>query len=99
VQLTDELEATREMVKADWECWKKLEERFSDLDEDDQDKARRDKRMRQRWNVDPLQHAQEMDMSPYSLSLPPPQQHGSLAPRALLKESGEIRGAKGQGHS
>jgi hypothetical protein len=70
VQLTDELEATREMVKADWECWKKLEERFSDLDEDDQDEARRDKRMRQRWNVDPLQHAQEMDMSPYSLSLP-----------------------------
>jgi hypothetical protein len=34
------------MVKADWECWKKLEERFnqmhgpflSDSDEDDQDK-------------------------------------------------------------
>jgi hypothetical protein len=59
------------MVKADWECWKKLEERFSDLDEDDQEKSRRDKRMRQRWNVDPLQHAQEMDMSPYSFSLPP----------------------------
>ena len=71
VQLADELEATREMVKADWECWKKLEEQFSDLDEDDQEKARRDKRMRQRWNVDPLQHAQEIDMLPYSLSLPP----------------------------
>ena len=71
VQLADELEATREMVKADWECWKKLEERFSDSDEDDQDEARRDERMRQRWNVDPLQHAQEMDMSPYSFSLPP----------------------------
>ena len=71
VQLADELEATREMVKADWECWKKLEERFSDLDEDDQDEARRDERMRQRWNVGPLQHAQEMDMLPYSLSLPP----------------------------
>ncbi len=27
--------------------------------------------MRQRWNVDPLQHAQEMDMWLYSLSLPP----------------------------
>jgi hypothetical protein len=40
VQLADELEATREMVKADWECWKKLEERFSVSDEDDQDKAR-----------------------------------------------------------
>jgi len=71
VQLADELEATREMVKADWECWKNLEERFSDSDEDDQDEARRDERMRQRWNVDPLQHTQEMDMSPYSLSLPP----------------------------
>jgi len=59
------------MVKADWECWKNLEERFSDSDEDDQDEARRDERMRQRWNVDPLQHTQEMDMSPYSLSLPP----------------------------
>ena len=45
VQLADELEATREMVKADWECWKKLEERFSDLDEDDQDEARRDERI------------------------------------------------------
>ena len=72
VQLADELEATREMVKADWECWKKLEECFSDSDEDDQDEARRDERMRQRWNVDPLQHAQKMDMSPYSLYLPPP---------------------------
>ena len=55
VQLADELEATREMVKADWECWKKLEERFkqmhgpflSDSDEDDQDKDRQDKRIRQ----------------------------------------------------
>jgi hypothetical protein len=72
VQLADELEATREMmVKADWECWKKLEERFTDSDEDDQDEACRDEMMRQRWNVEPLQHAQEMDMSPYSLSLPP----------------------------
>jgi hypothetical protein len=35
VQLTDELEATPEMVKADWECWKKFKERLSDLDEDD----------------------------------------------------------------
>ncbi len=79
MQLTDELEATRLMVKADWECWKKLEERFkrihgpllSDSDEDDQDEARRDKRIRQKWNVGLLQHAQEMDMLPYSLSLPP----------------------------
>jgi hypothetical protein len=67
------------MVKADWESWKKLEERFkrihgpflSDLDEDDQDKARRDERIRQTWNVELSQHAQEMNMLPYSLSLPP----------------------------
>jgi hypothetical protein len=26
VQLADKLEAKQEMVKADWECWKKLEE-------------------------------------------------------------------------
>jgi hypothetical protein len=70
VQLADELEATREMVKGDWECWKKSEEQ-SDSDEDDQDKTCQDKRIRWRWNVDPLQHAQEMDMLPYSLSLPP----------------------------
>jgi hypothetical protein len=79
VQLADELEATQEMVKADWECWKKLEERFkqihgtflSDLDEDDQDKAHRDERIRLRWNVELSQHAQEMDMSSHFLSLPP----------------------------
>ncbi len=71
MQLADELEATQEMVKADWKCWKKFKEPFSDSDEDDQDKACQDKRMRQRRNVDLLQHAQEMDMSPYSLSLPP----------------------------
>jgi len=40
VQLAYELEATREMVKADWMCWKKLEEQFSDSDKDDQDEAR-----------------------------------------------------------
>ena len=79
VQLADELEAKRAMAKADWECWKKLEEGFeqfqspflSDLDEDDQDETRLGEMIRQRWNVDPLQHAQEMDMLPYSLSLPP----------------------------
>jgi hypothetical protein len=44
------------MAKADWESWKKLEEKFEqfhgpflfDLDEDDQDKARQDERIRQR---------------------------------------------------
>jgi hypothetical protein len=57
------------MVKADWECWKELKERFSDWDEDDQQSSLR--RKGETENVDPLQHAQEMDMMPYSLSLPP----------------------------
>ncbi len=47
MQLADELEAKQEMVKVDWECWKKLEEQFEqihgpllfDSDEDDQDEA------------------------------------------------------------
>jgi hypothetical protein len=47
VQLVDELEAEREMMRADWECWKKIEEQFNqihrpflfDLDEDNQDEA------------------------------------------------------------
>ncbi len=71
MQLANELEATQEMVKADWEYWKKFKEQFSDSNEDDQDKAQQDKRMRQRWNVNLLQHEQEMDMLLYSLSLPP----------------------------
>ncbi len=49
VKLPDELEAEQEiMMKADWECWKKIEERFKqihgpflfDSDKDDQDEAR-----------------------------------------------------------
>ena len=100
VQLADELEATREMVKADWKCWKKLEEQFSDLDEDDQDEARLDKMMRQRWNVEPLNLCSMHKRWICRLTpSPSPQQHGSPAPRALLRESGERRGAKGQGHS
>ncbi len=79
MQLTDELEAEQEMMKADWECWKKIKEQFEqihgpflfDADKDDQDEARRDKNIRQRWNVDPLQHIKETDMLLYSPSLPP----------------------------
>jgi hypothetical protein len=64
VQLADDLEAEREMMKADWECWKKIEERSKqihgpflfDSDKDNQDEAHQDKRIRQRWNVGPLQH-------------------------------------------
>ena len=100
VQLADKLEAKQEMVKADWECWKKLEERFSDSDEDDQDKARRDERMRQRWNVEPLNLCSMHKRWICRLTpSPSPQQHGSAAPRALLKGNENRRGAKGQGHS
>ncbi len=42
------------------------------MDEDDQDKACRDKRITQRWNVNPLQHIKEMNMLLYPpTSLPP----------------------------
>ncbi len=72
------------MEKADWACWKKLEERFErihepfifDLGDDNQDKASRDERIRQKWNVDHLQHVKEIDMSPFSPS-PSPKQRGS----------------------
>jgi hypothetical protein len=47
VQLADKLKAKRAMAKADWECWKKLEEGFEqfhglflfDLVDDDQEDA------------------------------------------------------------
>ncbi len=79
VKLTDELEAERDMMKADWECWKKIEERFErihrpflfDSDQDDKDEAHRDKRIQQRRNVDPLQHIIKVDMLLYSPYLPP----------------------------
>ncbi len=79
MKLPDELEAEQNMMKADWECWKKIEERFKqihgpflfDSDEDDQDEAHRDKRIQQRWNVDPLQHMKEMNVLIYSSSLSP----------------------------
>ena len=72
------------MEKADWECWKKLEERFErihetyifDSDDDNQDKASQDERIRQKWNVGPPQHVKESDMSPLSPS-PSPQQRRS----------------------
>jgi hypothetical protein len=68
------------MVKADWECWRKLEEGFEqfhglflfDLVDDDQEDAHQDERIRQRWTVKLLQHGQEMDMLLYSSPSPPP---------------------------
>jgi hypothetical protein len=60
VQLADELEVEQAMAKADWECWKKLEEGFkmicghflNDFDDDDQEDARQDERVRQRWAIE-----------------------------------------------
>ncbi len=85
VQLADKLEAKQAIEKADWECWKKLEEGFEqfhgfflfDLVDDNQEDAHQDERIRQRWTVKLLQHGQEMDMPPYSSPSPSPQQRGS----------------------
>jgi hypothetical protein len=85
VQLSDKFEAKQAMGKADWECWKKLEEGFEqyhrlflfDLVDDDQEDTHQDERIRQRSTVKLLQHGQEMDISPYSFPSPSPQQHGS----------------------
>jgi hypothetical protein len=74
VQLANKLEAKQAMAKTDWECWKILEEGFEqfhgtflfDLDDDDQEDARQDKRIKQRWTVKLSQHGQEMDVSHYS---------------------------------
>ncbi len=49
---------------------------FLELDDDDQEEARQDERIRRNWSLELSQHAQVMDMSPYSSSLSP-QQHGS----------------------
>ncbi len=101
MQLADKLEAKQEMVKADWECWKKLEERFEqihgpflfDSDEDDQDEACQDERIKERWNVDLLQIAKEMDMSPYSPS-PSPEQCGSFTKNSAKKKQSKTRRKK-----
>jgi hypothetical protein len=72
------------MAKADWECWKKLEEQFKqihgpfsfDLDGNDQEQAHWDACTRNRCNADISQMKKEIHMVPYSLS-PSPQQRGS----------------------
>ena len=58
------------MAKADWECWKKLQQGFetihenflNDFDEDDQEDAHQDKRVRHKWSIKLTQHAKNMDM-------------------------------------
>ncbi len=60
VQLAEELDTKQAMAKADWECWKKLEEQFEqihglfsfDLHDDDQEQACQDACAREQCNVD-----------------------------------------------
>jgi hypothetical protein len=105
VQLPDKLEAKPTMAKADWECWKKLEEGFEqfhglflfDLVDDDQEDAHQDERIRQRWTVKLSQHGQEMDMLPYSSQSPSPQQRRSRTKTsAQRKWKGEMRKKTGK---
>ncbi len=103
MQLADKLEAKQEMVKADWECWKKKEKQCEqihgpilfELDEDNQEQACWDPCTRERCNADILQMAKEMDMLPYSPS-PSPLLLGSC-PRTLLKGNGGGKGEQIQG--
>jgi hypothetical protein len=93
------VEAKQEMVKADWECWKKKEKQFEqihrpilfDLDDNDQEQARWDACTRKRCNADVLQMAKEMDMLPYFPS-PSPSLLGSRTKNsAQRKLRGERR--------
>jgi hypothetical protein len=94
------------MEKADWECWTILETQFEqihgpflfDMDDDDHDDAHRDERIEQRWNVELLQHAKEMDMLPYSLS-PSTQQPRSCAKTSAQRKQSKTRRKKKTGKS
>jgi hypothetical protein len=93
VQLADELEAKQAMAKADWECWKKIEEQFEqihglfliDLDEDDLEQACWDVCTRERYNADISQMAKEIDILPYSPS-PSPSLLGSCTKKSSRRE-------------
>ncbi len=63
------------------------------MDEDDQDEACQDKRIRERWNVHLLQNAKEMDMSPYSPS-PSPKQCGSFTKNSAQRKQSKSRREK-----
>jgi len=92
VQLADKLEAERAMAKANWECWKKSEactDFFLELDDDDQEEARQDERIRRKWSLELSQHAQVMDSS--SLS---PQQHGSRTKNSAQRKRSKTRWKK-----
>ncbi len=99
MQLADKLEAKQEMVKADWECSKKLEKRFKqihglilfDLDDDDQEQTCWEACTRERCNADVLQMAKEMDMLLYSPSPSPLLLGSRTKDSAQRKQRGERR--------
>jgi hypothetical protein len=98
LQLTDKLEAKQEMMKADWECWKKKKQFeqihgpiLFDLDDNDQEQAHWDACTRERCNADILQMVKELDVLPYSPS-PSPLLLGSCTKDyAQRKRRGERR--------
>jgi hypothetical protein len=104
VQLADKLEAKQAIEKADWKCWKKLEQQFEqihgpslfDLDDDNQEQALWDACTRERWNADISQMAQEMDMLPYSLSPSPPLLGSCTKDSAQKKWRGEREQIQGE---
>ncbi len=95
MQLVDKLEVKQEMAKAYWECWTKLEKKIVhihgpfllDMDDNDQDNAHQDERIEQRWTVELLQHAKEMDMLPYSPSTSTQQLRSCAKTSAQTKQS------------
>jgi hypothetical protein len=92
------------MMKADWECWKKIEEQFErihgpflfDSDKDDQDEAHQDKRIRQRWNVCGPFAAYKRDGYVALLPLPPPNSMGLPHQELCSKESEKDEEEKGR---
>jgi hypothetical protein len=99
VQLADKLESKQEMVKADWECWKKKEKKIKqihgpilfDLDDDNQEQALWVACTRERCNADVLQMAKVMDMLPYSPSPSPSLLGSRTKDSAQRKRRGERR--------
>ncbi len=101
MQLADKLVVKPEMAKADWECWTKLEKKFEqihgpilfDTDDNNQDDACQDEMIEQKWNMELLQHAKEVDVCCLTPHLPPTNSSGP-APRPLLKGNGVRQGQK-----
>ncbi len=104
VQLADKLEAKQATAKADWECWKKLEEQFEqihglftfDLVDNDQEQACWDACTRNRCNADVSQIAKEIHMAPYSLSPSPQQRRSHTKTSAQRKWKGRRRKGPGK---